>query len=47
MKVRNRRREESSALVELGRATSDTLGLPYGDIIEPMGLWTKTGLSDR
>lgn len=33
-------------LVELGTASTDTLG-SLGEIIEPMGLWHKTGISDE
>lgn len=34
-----------TGLVELGIASTDTLG-GLGDIIEPMGLWRKNGLSN-
>lgn len=45
MKSRNWRRERSAQLLKLGVASTDTLGLPVGDIIEPMGFWRKEGIS--
>lgn len=40
-------RRDRSLLIELGTASSDTLGLPLGEIIEPMGFWHKAGISDE
>lgn len=47
MKPDNRERENRSGLVELATASADTLGLPLGEIIEPMGFWHKAGISDE
>jgi len=30
--------------VPLGVASSDTLGMPFADIPEPMGFWPKSGI---
>ena len=45
MLATKREREERSELVELGTASTETQGLPVGDIIEPMGFWRKEGIS--
>lgn len=37
--------ENAAGLVELGTATVETMGA-LGDIIEPMGLWRRAGISD-
>lgn len=47
MSATKRDREERSELVELGTASTETRGLPVGDIIEPMGFWHKAGISDE
>lgn len=45
MSAMKRERDERSGLVELGTASTETRGLPVGDIIEPMGFWHKAGIS--
>lgn len=42
-----RKCEKAAELVELGPASTETRGLPVGDIIEPMGFWHKAGISDE
>ena len=37
---------EASAVIDLGTASADTKG-PGGDIIEPIGMWHKTGITDE
>lgn len=41
-----RDRDETSAVIDLGTASTDTRG-GVGDVIEPMGLWHKAGISDE
>jgi hypothetical protein len=44
---RNDRQDVTPAeLIELGTASKDTLGA-LGEIIEPMGLWHKAGISEE
>ena len=38
------RDNEAKALIELGVASTDTRGA-FGEMIEPMGLWHKTGFN--
>jgi len=47
MKSDRRNIRECPELVELGTASVATLGLPMGDIIEPIGFWSKNGISDE
>lgn len=46
MQADNLEHEERGDLVELGIASTETRGLPVGEIIEPMGLWHKAGISE-
>jgi hypothetical protein len=40
-------RRQGATLLELGIASTDTLGLPVADVPETMGFWRKTGISDE
>lgn len=46
MQSRNSQRAPRTRLVELGVASTATLGLPVADVPEPMGFWRKTGISN-
>jgi hypothetical protein len=39
MKLRTSRRDRRTQTIELGVASTDTLGVPKGDVPEPMGFW--------
>ena len=41
-----REEDRNGTVIELGTASTETLGA-LGEIVEPMGLWHKTGISDE
>lgn len=46
--MKSKRRDHPvRGLIELGTASRCTLGLPFGEIPEPMGFWHKAGITDR